>query len=151
MSRSVVTRRLARGLLAGALGGALMSVSTNLEMRLRGRPPSRAPAQAIERLLPVDLDERQELRLVTVGHVLTSGLLGAVRGLLDVAGVSSRAGHGTFAALAVLPDFVLLPALGSVPPPWRWDRVEVATSALHHGVYAAGTALAYRALTRRTA
>jgi hypothetical protein len=146
IAASTIERPLVRGVVAGAVGGALMSVSTNLEMRWRGRLPSRVPAKAVERVLGVDLDERQERALVTAGHAITSGMLGAVRGAFDLAGVSTRAANASLASLVLLPDFVLLPALGSAPPPWRWDRVEIATSALHHGVYTAGTTLAYRLL-----
>lgn len=138
------------GLLAGAAGGVAMSISTNAEMRLRGRPPSRVPAQTVERLVGIDLDERAERLLTSVGHVATSAALGLGRGGLGAVTGSSRLGGVAFAALAYLPDFVVLPALGSAPPPWRWSAADLATSALHHGVYATTTNLAYARLSRRT-
>ena len=40
-------------------------------------------------------------------------------------------------ALGLAPEVVVVPALGAAPPPWRWSRVDMAVSLLHHGVYAA--------------
>jgi hypothetical protein len=145
---SALRRRAADGVLAGVFGGAVMSISTNTEMRLRKRPPSRVPAQTIERLLGIDLDARAEGFLTTAGHVATSAVLGAVRGVIDAAGVPRRLGAAAFAALAYLPDFVVIPALGNAPAPWRWSVADLATSALHHGVYAAGTNAAYARISR---
>jgi hypothetical protein len=142
-------RELLRGAQAGAVGGTLMSVSTNAEMRLRGRPPSRLPAQALEHALGVDLNRRQEQRLVTVGHVLSSAGLGAARGMLGAAGLSPGRANLAFVPLAFLPDFVIMPVSGSAPPPWRWEPVEILTSLLHHSVYAAGTVGAHECLRRR--
>lgn len=138
-----------RGMTAGAVGGALMSISTNSEMRIRGREPSRVPAKALQRLLPIKLSRRAEERFVTVGHVVSSAGLGAARGALALAPVSAVSADAGFTLLAFAPDFVLIPALGSAPPPWRWKATELGTSALHHGVYAATTSWAFRWLTRR--
>jgi hypothetical protein len=135
-----------RGLIAGTFGGALMSISTNVEMRVRRRPPSRVPAEAIERLLSINLGKRAEERLVTVGHVVTSAALGVIRGLLTGAGATAPVANAIFAATAFLPDFALMPALGTVEAPWRWRPVELATSAIHHAVYACGTIAAYTAI-----
>jgi hypothetical protein len=131
------------------VGGALMSVSTNVEMRLRGRPPSRLPVQNLERFLSIDLDKRQEERLVTVGHVVTSAGFGAARALIAKAPIADRVADGVFAVLAFAPDFVLIPATGGTAPPWRWRPAELGVSALHHGVYATATIAAYRRLERR--
>jgi hypothetical protein len=147
---SAALGKVVDGLLAGAAGGVAMSISTNAEMRLRGRPPSRVPAQAVERLVGIELGERAERVLTSVGHVATSAALGLVRGGLGALTPSSRLSGAAFAAIAYLPDFVLLPALGSAPPPWRWSAADIATSALHHAVYATNTNLAYARLSRRT-
>lgn len=141
---------LARGALAGAAGGAAMSASTSAEMRIRGREPSRVPARAVERLLGVEVaSERAEALLVTLGHWVTSVVLGTVRGLLDRAGLGPGAATAAFAGVSLLPDLVLLPATGAAEPPWRWPRRELAITALHHGVYAAATSGAYEWLRRR--
>jgi hypothetical protein len=145
-----VSKQVRRGVVAGALGGALMSVSTNLEMRLRRRPPSRVPAQTLERFLPLALSERQQERLVTAGHVITSAGLGTLRGLLAMSGLSAGRADAAFAGLAFTPDFVVIPALGGTSAPWRWSRIELVVSGLHHSVYAAGTIAAYRWLAQRS-
>jgi hypothetical protein len=143
-------RRVADGLLAGVAGGAAMSISTNTEMRLRGRPPSRVPAQTVERLVGIDLDERAEQLLTTAGHVATSAALGVVRGVIDAAGIPRGLGAAAFVSIAYLPDFVVIPALGNAPPPWRWSAIDLATSALHHGVYSAATTVAFARISRRS-
>jgi hypothetical protein len=144
-----LSSHLRRGLAAGAIGGTAMSVSTNLEMRLRGREPSRVPVQTIERFLPLDLSRRQEERLVTVGHVVSSACFGLLRGLLEAAGAPAALANAVFAASAFSPDFVVIPATGGAPPPWRWRPVELVTSAVHHGVYGSITVAVYEWLGRR--
>ena len=144
-----VTPHLRRGLAAGAIGGTAMSVATNLEMRIRGREPSRVPVQTIERFLPLDLSRRQEERLATVGHVISSAGFGLLRGLLEATSASAAFANAAFAAAAFSPDFVVIPAIGGAPPPWRWRLVELVTSAVHHGVYASTTVSVYEWLRRR--
>jgi hypothetical protein len=126
-----------------------MSVSTNTEMRIRGREPSRVPAKALQRVLPIKLSRRAEEWFVTIGHVISAAGLGAARGMVELAPVSRASANLGFTLLAFAPDFVLMPALGSAPPPWRWRKIELAISALHHGVYAAATSWSFRWLTRR--
>jgi hypothetical protein len=46
-------------------------------------------------------------------------------------------------------ELVTLPALGVVPPAWRWGAREVAIDAWHHLVYAGATSVAYELLDRR--
>jgi hypothetical protein len=140
-------RAVRDGVLAGAAGGAAMSVSTNVEMRVRGRPPSVVPVQTVERLLGLDLDRATEERLVTLGHIGSSALLGTLRGLLGMLPAPGAVSDGAFALGSFLPDFVLIPAAGEVPPPWRWSATDVLVSAWHHGVYVAGTIAAYRRLS----
>lgn len=53
-----------------------------------------------------------------------------------------------FAALYAS-EHVMLPTLGVDPPATQWGVSEVATDALHHLVYAAATAIAYRWLDQR--
>ena len=133
-----------RGMLAGLAGAAAMSVSTNAEMRLRGRPPSDAPAKALARVLRVKPKGRGRKQALAIGgHVGTSVALGAARGLLDRTGTGSRTSGVVLFVMAMTPDAAVVPALGAALPPWRWTRVEVATSVLHHAVFAAATNAAY--------
>jgi hypothetical protein len=144
-----VAEAVGRGLAAGVAGTAVMTASSALEMKLRGREPSTAPASAMGRVLGVrPTGPAGEQRFATLAHSLTGVSLGAVRGLLDVAGVRRpiAALPATF-AVVMTPEVLLAPALGATDPPWRWGLAETAISAAHHVAWAAGTEAAYRALS----
>ena len=74
---------------------------------------------------------------------------GAVRGLLDTAGLrpaAATAAHG----LAVWGNAqVMLPVLEVAPPSFMWPKEEVAIDAWHHLVYATATGVAYEMLNGR--
>jgi hypothetical protein len=136
------------GLVAGLAGTAAMTVSSTVEMKARGRPSSSTPAEAAARVLGVEpRDDRARRRFAAIVHWSYGTGWGAVRGLLDAAGV--RGARATVAHLGIVwgSELVMLPALGVAPPPWRWGAVEIAIDLLHHGVYATATGLAYEALT----
>jgi uncharacterized protein YndB with AHSA1/START domain len=140
---------IGRGALAGLAGAVVMSLSTNAEMRLRGRPPSDAPARAIERLLGTRIRGRRDrVRAAAVGHVVASVGVGSVRGAMDAAGVARAAAGAATLGLALVPELVVVPALGAAPPPWRWSAAETAISVLHHAVYAGTVVAAHDALVR---
>jgi uncharacterized protein YndB with AHSA1/START domain len=135
---------IARGALAGLAGAAAMSVSTNAEMRLRGRPPSDAPIRAIERLTGIGARGRRRRILVgAAGHVGASVAVGIARGALELAGAGRRAGGAAAFALALVPEVVVVPALGVTDPPWRWSTADAGVTVLHHGVFAAALEAAY--------
>jgi uncharacterized protein YndB with AHSA1/START domain len=140
------------GALAGLAGAVAMSVSTNAEMRLRGRPPSEAPVRAIERLTRRRIrGDRARAGAALGGHVVTSLGLGAARGAMDAAGMLDATAATTTAGLALVPEVVVVPALGAGPPPWRWGLRETAISLLHHAVYAGAVLAAYVRLRQRWA
>jgi hypothetical protein len=144
-----ITPAVGRGLVAGLVGTAAMTVSSTLEMRLRGRPASTAPADAVARVLGiVPADERARQRLATVVHWCYGTGWGAVRGLLDAAGV--RGPRATAAHLGVVwgTELVTLPALGVTTPAWEWGTTAIAIDALHHAVYAVATGATYELLAR---
>lgn len=144
-----IAEAVGRGLAAGVAGTALMTLSSTVEARLRDRTPSAAPAEAAGKVLGVDpRDDAGKQRFSTAVHWAYGTSWGAVRGVLGVAGL-----HGSRAAAAHLgavwgSELAMLPALGVVPPVWRWGAREVAVDAFHHLVYAAGTSAAYAALSR---
>ena len=141
---------LTRGIGAGVAGAVAMSASTNAEMRLRGRAPSDAPARAISRLLGVRArGKRRKMQLALAGHVGTSVAFGAARGAMALRGVKPAPAGAALFALAMVPEIVVVPALGAAAPPWRWNATDTAISVLHHGVYAATTSAAYRRLEAR--
>jgi hypothetical protein len=87
-----------------------------------------------------------EQRFGTVAHLTMGISLGAVRGLLDLAGLPPRTAAAAFFAIAWTPDLVVVPAAGAAAPPWEWGVAETAISGVHHAVYAAAGEAAYRAL-----
>jgi len=116
-----------RGATAGFAGALAMSVSTNAEMRLRGRPPSDAPARAISRLLGIDAGgKRRRMQLALAGHLVTSVTLGAARGVMGRRGVPPAPAGAALFALAMVPEIVVVPALGAAAPPWRWSATDAA-------------------------
>ncbi len=133
---------IGRGLVAGAAATAAMTVSSTAEMKLRGRPPSTAPAEVAAKVLGVE--PKDEQRFGAIAHLAAGISLGAVRGLLDVAG--APAAPVAFFAIAWTPDLIAVPAAGAAPPPWKWGAAELAISAAHHLVYAAAGEAVYRAL-----
>lgn len=140
----------ALGAAAGLAGGLAMSVSTNTEMRLRGRQPSYAPAEALAGLLGLSArGRRRKQRLALGGHLATAVSFGVVRGLLDRLGLGPRAAGPVMFAAAMLPDAVVVPALGATDPPWRWSATDTAVSLVHHAVFAAATTIAYDRLGGR--
>jgi hypothetical protein len=72
--------------------------------------------------------------------------MGAVRGLLDVAGLHGPAASAAHFALLWGGDAALYRALGIADVPWRWEANELASDMLHKGVYAAVTGAVYDAL-----
>jgi Polyketide cyclase / dehydrase and lipid transport len=141
---------IARGALAGVAGALAMSASTNAEMRLRQRAPSDAPARTIERLLGMKIRGRRgRMRAAAAGHLVTSVALGAGRGAMDAADVPSAGAAAATFGLALVPEIVVVPALGAADPPWRWSLTETAISLGHHAVYAGTVVLAYERLRRR--
>lgn len=142
---------LARGIAAGFVGGMAMTISTNVEMRLRGRPPSDSPARAMARVFGIKVrGKNRRQRLMLAGHLGTSIALGCARGALGRAGVRPGPAGAAVFGLALLPDAVVVPALGAADPPWEWSAADVAVTVLHHGVYAAATDAAYALLEART-
>lgn len=142
---------IGRGLFAGAVGTAAMTVSSTAEAKLRDRASSSAPADAAGKVLGVKpTDEAGEARFSTVVHWSYGTSWGAVRGLLDAAGLDgSRATAVHFAAIWGGAQ-VMLPALDVAPPPWKSPPLEIAIDAWHHTVYAVITSLAYTALEGST-
>jgi uncharacterized protein YndB with AHSA1/START domain len=142
---------LGRGAGAGCAGALVMSVSTNAEMRLRGRPPSDAPGKAIARLFGIEArGKRQKMALAFAGHMVTSVAIGATRGLMARRGMRPAPAGAALFALAMVPEIVVVPALGAAEAAWRWSAADTATSVLHHAIFAVATNVAYSRLEVRT-
>jgi hypothetical protein len=135
------------GALAGLAGTAAMTVSSTAEAKLRRRQPSATPAAAAGAVLGVSpQSEATKSRFNNFAHWAYGTSWGAVRGLLDVAGL-----HGPPAAAAHLAtvwagEQVVLPATGAGSPAWEWGAKEIGIDLFHHGVYAAVTSAVYELL-----
>ena len=132
---------ISEGVKAGLGGAMVMSISTNVEMRLSGREASDAPAKALERLFGIDIaNERAEQVVVTAAHIATSVSLGVV-----AAGLRRRLRPLLAASFllgaSLIPELVVVPALGAAEPPWRWSKQDTAEAVVHHAVFAVATAL----------
>ena len=148
MSATTPLAALARGMLAGAIGTVAMTVSERLEMSLTGRQASTVPGQVGANLLPgKDPDSQDDVtQLNSPTHWVHGISMGAVRGLLDVAGLHGPAASAVHFAVLWGGDAALYRALGIADVPWRWETSELASDMLHKGVYAAVTGVVYDAL-----
>jgi hypothetical protein len=142
---------IGKGLLAGFAGTAAMTISSTLEARIRGRAPSSAPARATAKALGIKEfeDDIAQARFNDLSHWGYGTGWGALRGLLDTAGLSPKAATVAHGAAVWGSAQVTLPALEVAPPAIFWGVDEVAIDALHHAVYAVATGLAYELIGGR--
>jgi hypothetical protein len=146
-----VASSIGKGLVAGFAGTAAMTISSTLEAKLRGRASSSAPARATAKVLGISAfeDGVAQARFNDLSHWGYGTGWGAVRGLLDAAGLplgKATAAHG----VAVWGSAqVMLPVLDVAPPAVFWPKEEIAIDAIHHTVYALATGIAYQLLSSR--
>lgn len=140
---------VARGMLAGAVGTIAMTISERLEMAVTGREGSQVPGEVAAHLLPgKDPGTPSDVEQLNTPMHWAHGIgMGAVRGLLDVGGVTGPAATAAHFALLWGSDATLYRALGVADVPWRWSADELAADVLSKGVYAAVTGAVYDALT----
>ena len=149
MIAKTVAQDIGKGLVAGLAGTAAMTVSSTLEAKLRNRQPSSAPAKAAEKVLGIRCFESPaaESRFSNLVHWGYGTGWGAVRGLLDAAGLSPKAATIAHGAAVWGQEVVMLPKLDVAPPINLWGKEEVAIDIFHHAVYASATGLAYELLS----
>ncbi len=148
MSNNSVARAMVRGMVAGAVGTVAMTLSERVEMSLSGRAPSTVPGQVGAHLLP-GADPTSSSDVARLGGPVHWGhgvAMGALRGVLDVAGLEGPAASAAHFALVWGGDAALYRALGIADVPWRWGADELGADLLHKGVYAAVTGAVYDAL-----
>lgn len=148
-SISTTANTIGRGLVAGLAGAAAMTVSSTAEAKLSGRGASDTPAQAVASVLGVDEfeDDAAKQRANQLAHWGYGTGLGAIRGLLDAAGLSRNAADVGFHAVVWGAEQTLLPSLGLAPPVTEWGARAVATDLTHHAVYSVTTNGVYRWLS----
>jgi hypothetical protein len=149
MSSSNLIGRLTKGMVAGVAGTIAMTVSERLEMAVSGREASTVPGQVGAHLLPrqdpgstIDVQ-----RLNSPVHWAHGISMGALRGVLDQAGLRGLPASAAHFALLWGGDAALYRALGTADVPWRWDGDELASDLLHKAVYAVVTGAVYDAMT----
>jgi hypothetical protein len=146
-----VASSIGKGLVAGFAGTAAMTISSTLEARLRGRAPSSAPARATAKVLGISSfeDSVAQARFNDLSHWGYGTGWGAVRGLLDAAGLPPGKASAAHGAAVWGSAQVTLPALDIAPPAIFWPKEEIAIDAFHHMVYAVATGLMYRMISSR--
>ena len=148
MSNNSLPRAMVRGMVAGAVGTVAMTVSERVEMSVSGRAPSTVPGQVGAHLVP-GADPTNPSDVDRLGGPVPWGhgvAMGALRGVLDVAGLEGPAASAAHFALVWGGDAALYRSLGIADVPWRWSADELAADLLHKGVYAAVTGAVYEAL-----
>lgn len=144
-----VAEAVGKGLFAGAAGTVAMTLSSTLEAKLRDRGGSSAPADAAGKVLGVQpSDSDGEARFANVVHWSYGTSWGAVRGLIAAAGLQGTAAATAHFTAIWGSSLVMLPALDVAPPPWEMGAKELGIDALHHGVYAGATTIAYGLIDR---
>jgi len=133
------------GLAAGVIGTIALTVAESAEQRLTGRQSSTIPGQVGTKLAGKDPATNPALvaRLNPIVHWVHGISLGAVRGLLDLTGLSALAATVVFVPLVWGGDALLYRMLGIAPAPWKWERGELLTDLYGKGVLALATSGAY--------
>ncbi len=147
MSDTSLARAAALGMVAGAAGTVAMTLSERLEMSLSGREHSTVPGQVGAHLLP-GADPASSIDVARLNGPVHWGhgfAMGALRGVLDVAGLHGPSASAAHFALLWGGDAALYRALGIADVPWRWKADELASDLLHKGVYAVVTGAVYDA------
>ena len=148
MADTGVARAAALGMVAGAVGTVAMTIAQRVEMSMSGRAPSTVPGQVGAHLVPgadpaVAADVARLNGPVHWGHGIA---MGALRGVLDVAGLHGPAATAAHFALVWGGDAALYRTLGIADAPWQWSGGELGADVLGKGVYAAVTGAVYDAL-----
>ncbi len=151
MSSNGTLNAVTRGMLAGAAGTLAATISERLEMSISGRDASSVPGQVGAHLVPgkdpaLPADVAALNSPVHWAHGIT---MGALRGVLDIAGLQGPAASAAHFALVWGGDAALYRALGVADVPWRWDADELTVDMLHKGLYAAVTGAVYDAMRSR--
>jgi hypothetical protein len=144
-------RELGKGAAAGLAGTAAITLSMYIERKLRHAPPNAMAAKAVQKVFRLPESRTPEGEQVMAQAVSFSygTLWGLARGLLGALGVgtlpATAAHFGAVAGAAM----GLLPAIGMMPPPWKLPSREIASSTLHHLIYAGVASAMYELLDKR--
>lgn len=139
---------MGRGMIAGAVGTIAMTVSERLEMAVTGREASEVPGEVGAHLLPgQDPDVPADVaRLSGPVHWVHGIGMGAIRGVLNVAGLRGPEATAAHFALFWGGNAALYRTLNVADVPWRWSGNQLASDVLNKGVYAVVTGAVYDAM-----
>ena len=152
MTIGTMAGSVGRGLAAGMVGTAAITATMTLEQKLRGEPENTMAADAAEEVLHIQPEGKQgKLRLARSVHWLYGTAWGGARGLMGALGLHGRAGDAAHFAAVSGTAMAMPPALGIAPPPQDQPPEAMASSTVHHLIYALVTGATYRALERRAA
>ena len=138
-------RGLVRGMAAGAVGTVALTMAEQLDMKVTGRKSSAVPGQVGAHLLP-GRDPHSAVDVTSLNtsvHWVHGISMGALRGVLDAAGVRGPAATAAHFALLWGGDAALYKALGLAEWPWKWSGSELASDVISKGVYAVVTGVVY--------
>lgn len=140
---------IVRGMVAGLVGTAAMTLTERLEIAISGRPSSTVPGQVGSHLIPgKDPASTTDVQGLNAPVHWAHGVsMGAVRGLLDSAGLTGPAATAAHFALLWGGDATLYTTLGVADAPWHWSAGELASDLLHKGFYAVVTGEVYDSLS----
>lgn len=143
-----VAQALLIGLAAGLIGTAIFTLVEMLEIKLTGRPPSTIPGDVGVRLIGRDVESHRELseRLNPYVHWGHGTMLGALRGLLDVAGLGFWSATIVFYLVVEAGDMLLYRALGIQPWPWNWSREALVRELVLKAVFALAVSGVYASI-----
>lgn len=143
-----VGQALLIGLAAGLVGTAIFTVVELIEIKLTRRPPSTIPGDVGVRLMGRDVESNRELaqRLNPYVHWGHGTMLGAVRGLLDVAGLAFWPATIVFYIVLEAGDMLLYRALGIQPWPWQWSGASLVRDLVLKAVLAIAISAVYAAV-----
>ena len=138
-------RGLVRGMAAGAVGTVALTVAEQLDMKVTGRKSSAVPGQVGAHLLP-GKDPHSAVDVASLNtsvHWVHGISMGALRGVLDAAGVRGSTATAAHFALLWGGDAALYKALSIAEAPWKWSGSELASDVISKGVYAVVTGVIY--------
>ena len=150
-SSSGLLRGLVRGMVAGAVGTVALTVTESLDMKITGRESSDVPGRVGAHLLPSkDPHSAADVaNLNTPVHWVHGISMGALRGVLDAAGLRGSTATAAHFALLWGGDAALYNALGIAEAPWKWSGSELASDVISKSVYAVATGVVYDQLANR--
>ena len=138
-------RGLVGGMAAGAVGTVALTAAEQLDMKVTGRKSSAVPGQVGAHLLP-GKDPHSAVDVASLNtsvHWVHGISMGALRGVLDAAGVRGSTATAAHFALLWGGDAALYKALGIAESPWKWSGSELASDVISKGVYAVVTGVVY--------